>query len=64
MEILKRFDWPDTQFTEFEKQAFEDILVEYRDIFARHRMDIGMNTEVKVKLHQKMINLFTVRVYQ
>ena len=36
-----------------EKQAIEDILVEYHDIFARHRMDIGMNTEFKVKLTPK-----------
>ena len=35
------------------KQAIEDILVEYQDIFARHRMDIGMNTEFKVKLTPK-----------
>ena len=36
-----------------EKQAIEDILVNYHDIFARHRMDIGMNTEFKVKLTPK-----------
>ena len=48
--FLKRFDWTDTLLTEMEKQAIEDILVEYHDIFARHRMDIGMNTEFKVKL--------------
>ena len=53
MEILKRFDWTNTLLTETEKQAVEDILVEYHDIFARHRMDIGMNTEVKVKLTPK-----------
>ena len=49
-EFLKRFDWTDTLLTETEKQAVEDILVEYHDIFARHRMDIGMNTEFKVRL--------------
>ena len=49
-EFLKRFDWTDTLLTETEKQAVEDILVEYHDIFARHRMDIGMNKEFKVKL--------------
>ena len=48
--FLKRFDWTDTLPTETEKQAIENILVEYHDIFARHRMDIGMNTEFKVKL--------------
>ena len=52
-EFLKRFDWTDTLLTETEKQAVEDILVEYRDIFAIHRMDIGMNTEFKVKLTPK-----------
>ena len=51
--FLKRFDWTDTLLTEREKQAIEDILVEYHNIFARHRMDIGMNTELKVKLTPK-----------
>ena len=51
--FLKRFDWTDTFLTETEKQAIEDILLEYHDIFARHRMDIGMNTEFKVKLTPK-----------
>ena len=46
---LKRFDWTDTLLTETEKQAVEDFLVKYHDIFARHRMDTGMNTEFKVK---------------
>ena len=52
-EFLKRFDWTDTLLTEIEKQAVEDFLVEYHDIFARHRQDIGMNTEFKVKLTPK-----------
>ena len=52
-EFLKRFDWTDTLLTETEKQAVEDILVEYHDIFAKLRMDIGMNTEFKVKLTPK-----------
>ena len=52
-EFLKRFNWTDTLLTETEKQAIEDILVEYHDIFARHRIDIGMNTEFKVKVTPK-----------
>ena len=52
-EFLKRFDWTDTLLTETEKQAVEDILVEYHDIFARHNMDIGINTEFKIKLTPK-----------
>ena len=51
--FFKRFDWTDTLLTETEKQAIEDILVDYDDISARHRMDIGMNTEFKVKLTPK-----------
>ena len=49
-EFLKRFDWTDTLLTETEKQAVEEILVEYHDTFARQRMDIRMNTEFKLKL--------------
>ena len=43
----------DTFLSETEKQAIEDNLVDYHDIFARHRMDIAMNTEFKVKLTPK-----------
>ena len=51
--FLKRFDWTGTLLTETKKQAIEGILVDYHEIFARHRMDIGMNTEFKVKLTPK-----------
>ena len=53
MQFLERFDWTETLLTETEKQAVKDILVEYHDIFARHRRDIGMNTDFKVKLTPK-----------
>ena len=42
--FLKRFDWTDTLPSETKKQASEDILLDPHDIFARHRMDIGVNT--------------------
>ena len=51
--FLKRFDWTGTLLTETEKQSIEDILVDYHDVFARHRMDFGMNTEFKVQLAPK-----------
>ena len=51
--FLKRFDWTDTLPTESKEQAIEDILVDYHDYFTRHRIDIGMNTEFKVKLTPK-----------
>ena len=53
IKFLKRFDWTDTLLTETEKYEVENILVENQDIFARHRMDIGMNTEFKVRLTPK-----------
>ena len=53
MKFLKRFDWTDTLSTETEKHAVENILVECHDLFARQRMDIGMNTEFKVRLRPK-----------
>ena len=36
-----------------EKAKIEELLVEFHDIFARHRFDIGMNEEFKVKLTPK-----------
>ena len=39
---------------ENEKQAVENILVEYHEILARRRMDIGMNTEFQVKFITKV----------
>ena len=50
MKFLSHFDWKDTALSPFEKQHIEDILVQYHDIFARHRFDIGTNREFKVKL--------------
>ena len=53
MKILKRFHWTNILLTESEKTALEDILDECHDIFARHQMDIKMNTDFKVKLTPK-----------
>ena len=32
------------------KRQFEKFLVEYHDVFAKHRFDVGYNTELKIKL--------------
>ena len=53
MEVLKRFDCTYILLPETKKPAVEDILVYYHDIFARRKMDIGMNTDFKVKLTPK-----------
>ena len=58
--FLKRFDWTDTLLTETEKQAIEDILVEYHDTFARQRIDIdwdehGVQGEINSQRRQSCI---------
>ena len=49
-QFLSNFDWSDTTLNPDERQEIEEILVEFHDIFARHRFDIGTNREFKVKL--------------
>ena len=39
-----------TQPSHFLNNKVEELLVELNDIFARHRFDIGINREFKVKL--------------
>ena len=38
------------QFTPSPQGQVEELLVKYNSIFARHLLDIGMNTDFKVKL--------------
>ena len=49
-QFLKNFSWEDSTLTEDERERVKDILVEYNDIFARHRFDIGFNDKFTVKL--------------
>ena len=32
-----------------QKRQLEDVLVEYHDVFANYRFDVGYNTELKIK---------------
>ena len=63
MEFLERFGWTNKLLTETEKQAVEDIQVEYHDIFASHRMDTGMNREFS-NSHRRTTKLSTAKTYQ
>ena len=47
------FDWADSTLNATENAQIEELLVEFHDIFARHRFDIGMNEDFKVKLTPK-----------
>ena len=51
--FLSNFDWKDSMLQQHEIKKIESLLVEYHDIFARHRFDIGMNEEFTVKLTPK-----------
>ena len=48
--FFSNFDWSDTTLSPEERQQVEKILLDFHDIFARHRFDIGTNREFKVKL--------------
>ena len=48
--FLSNFDWTDTTLNADERKQIEEILIEFYDIFARHRFDLGTNCEFKVKL--------------
>ena len=48
--FLSILDWTNSTLQMDAKQAVEKLLVEFHDIFARHRFDIGINTEFKVQL--------------
>ena len=50
-EFLAKFQWEKSILNE--KQKIEALLVKYHDIFARHRLDIGINTEFKINLTPK-----------
>ena len=49
-QFLSNFDRTDFTLQQKAEQAVENLLVELHDIFARHRFDIGINTEFKVQL--------------
>ena len=52
-QFLSNFDWTNSMQQPAEIARIEDLLVEFHDIFARHRFDIGMNEDLKVKLTPK-----------
>ena len=49
-QFLSNFDWTNSTLQPNAKQAVENLPVELHDVFARHRFDIGINTEFKVQL--------------
>ena len=51
--FLDMFKWEGSEIEANDKKQLEQTIVEYNDIFARHRLDIGINNSFKVKLTPK-----------
>ena len=51
-QFFSMFKWNESLLTEENRENLESI-IEYNDSFARHRLDIGMNTQFKVCLAPK-----------
>ena len=52
-EFLANFKWENSILDERERQQIENLLVKYNNVSARHRLDIGINTDFKIKLTPK-----------
>ena len=52
-EFLDMFQWEGSQIEGNDRKQLEQTIIEYNDIFARHRLDIGINNNFKVKLTPK-----------
>ena len=48
--FLKQFDWSKSSLNAAQIAELQHLLIEYHNIFAKHRFDVGYNTELKVKL--------------
>ena len=48
--FLEKFGWQNSVLTFEQKCQVEELLVEFSDIFAKHRFDVDYNTELKIKL--------------
>ena len=48
--FLKQFDWSKSSLNADQIAEMQYLLIEYYDIFAKHRFDVGYNTELMVKL--------------
>ena len=48
--FIKNFKWENSVLTHDQRSKVEDLLVEFSDIFAKHRFDVGYNSDLKIKL--------------
>ena len=50
LEFLRKFSWDTCVLNADPKRQLEEFLVEYHDVFAKHRFGVGYNTELKIEL--------------
>ena len=48
--FLSKFQWEKSALNDEQKAVVGELLVEFSDIFAKHRFDVGYNTDLKIKL--------------
>ena len=48
--FLSKFSWEKLSLNYEQKAVVVELLVEFSDIFAKHRFDVGYNTDLKIKL--------------
>ena len=48
--FLSKFPWEKSALNDEQKAVVGELLVEFSDIFAKHRFDVGYNTELEIKL--------------
>ena len=51
--FLQQFDWSRSALTAEQFQEMRELLVDYIDIFAKHRFDVGYNTELKIQINSR-----------
>ena len=54
--FLSNFQWENSVLTNDQRSEVEHLLIEYADIFAKNRFDVGYNSDLKIKLtpeHQR-----------
>ena len=59
--FLEQLSWESSQLTPEKQAMVERLLLKYHHIFARHRLDIGINNEFKTKLTPKHDELVAVQ---
>ena len=50
VKFLQNFKWVEALLSPSQQAQVDELLVKYNTLFARNRLDIGMNTDFKVKL--------------